>query len=86
MILGKSWNWRKIRLQILIYLIYRTWVSRAIIVTDIPLASADTEAFTAEGLSYSVFPPSSSSGNTDEPIYANHQSQESMACPKGQCK
>jgi hypothetical protein len=59
------------------------WVSRAMIVTDAPLASTDAETFVADALSYSVFPPSS---KDDKPIYAIHQSQESMACPKNQCK
>lgn len=56
------------------------------VVTSTPLASVDKEDFVADGLSYSVFPLGSDAGNTDEPIYCNHQSQESMACPKGQCK
>ncbi|KAG2212622.1 hypothetical protein INT47_000598 [Mucor saturninus] len=63
---------------------FGTWISRAMLVTYSPLASANIEAFTADGLSYSVFPPGSEAGNSDGPIYGIHQSQESMACPKGQ--
>ncbi|KAI8082210.1 GDP dissociation inhibitor [Thamnidium elegans] len=63
---------------------FGTWVSRAMIVTNTPLASTDKENFVADGLSYAVFPPGSDAGNSDEPIYSIHQSQESMACPKGQ--
>lgn len=65
---------------------HSTWISRAMLVTYSPLASANIEAFTADGLSYSVFPPGSEAGNSDGPVYGILQSQESMACPKGQCK
>lgn len=66
--------------------VYSTWVSRAMLVTNTPLISTDMETFVADGLSYAVFSPGGDAGNTDEPIYSIHQSQESMACPKGQCK
>lgn len=58
-------------------------MSRSIIVSDAPLASTDAETFVADGLSYSVFPPTN---KDDKSIYAIHQSQESMACPKNQCR
>lgn len=67
-------------------LLNRSWVKRAIVVTDTPLVSVNTETFVADGLSYSVFPPGNEAGNAAEPIYAINQSQESMACPKNQCK
>lgn len=51
--------------------------------TDAPLTHVDAETFVADGLSYSVFPPESEG---EQPIFAIHQSQESMACPKNQCK
>lgn len=57
---------------------YSSWVSRAIVVTDSCLG---TNA--PDGVGYSVFPPGSEAGNTDEPIYGIHQSDESMTCPKG---
>ncbi|KAG0167682.1 hypothetical protein DFQ30_005770 [Apophysomyces sp. BC1015] len=56
-----------------------SWVSRAIVVTDKNLAKGTG----SNGLSYSVFPPDSEVGNT-KPIFAIHQNQESMACPKNQ--
>lgn len=52
-------------------------------VTDAPLTHVDAETFVADGLSYSVFPPE---GEGEQPIYSIHQSQESMACPKNQCR
>ena len=61
--------------------VYRSWVSRAVIVSDKPLVSLEEEA-----LCYSVFPPGSAAGNEDAPIYVIHQSAETMACPKGECK
>lgn len=65
----------------LIQYVYRSWVSRAVIVSDKPLVSLEEEA-----LCYSVFPPGSAAGNQDAPIYVIHQSAETMACPKGECK
>lgn len=61
---------------------FGTWVSRAIVITNHPLK--DTEDHDA--LAYSIFPPGSNAGNVDFPIYIIHQSQESVACPKDQCK
>lgn len=58
-----------------------TWISRGIVVTDAPLTHVDAETFVADGLSYSVFPPESEG---EQPIFAIHQSQESMACPKNE--
>lgn len=49
--------------------------------SDKPLVSLEEEA-----LCYSVFPPGSAAGNQDAPIYVIHQSAETMACPKGECK
>jgi hypothetical protein len=63
--------------------VHSSWVSRAIIVTDSRLGSIALQPYASEALSYSVFPPGSEAGNTDEPIYGIHQSEESMACPKG---
>jgi hypothetical protein len=62
---------------------YSTWISRAIVVTDSRLGYIALQSYVSEALSYSVFPPGSEAGNTDEPIYGVHQSDESMACPKG---
>lgn len=59
----------------------RSWVSRAVIVSDKPLVSLEEEA-----LCYSVFPPGSAADNQDAPIYVIHQSAETMACPKGECE
>ncbi|KAI8890774.1 rab protein geranylgeranyltransferase component A [Backusella circina FSU 941] len=60
------------------------WVSRAILVTDIPLASIDSENFIPADLSYSLFPPGSKASNKESHIYGIHQSHESMACPPNQ--
>ncbi|KAI9243797.1 GDP dissociation inhibitor [Sporodiniella umbellata] len=56
------------------------WLHRAVVVTDQPLQDGET----SDVLAYSVFPPGSDAGNSDHPIYAIHQSEESMACPKKQ--
>lgn len=61
---------------------FGSWVSRAVVVTDHPLKDAET----CDALAYSVFPSDSDAGNSECPIYIIHQSQESMACPKNQCK
>lgn len=74
-------QWRMIDLLLIHMYIYRSWVSRAVIVSDKPLVSLEEEA-----LCYSVFPPGSDAGNQDAPIYVIHQSAETMACPKGECE
>jgi hypothetical protein len=75
----------KAKLNVFFFFYLSLWVSRAIIVTDAPLASIDNENFIPADLSYSLFPPGSKAGNKESPIYGIHQSHESMACPPNQC-
>ncbi|KAI8385015.1 GDP dissociation inhibitor [Radiomyces spectabilis] len=59
----------------------QTWVSRAFLVTDRPLAYVEEDHM--EALGFGVIPPQTIAANT-KPVLSLHLSNESMACPRDQ--
>lgn len=62
------------------------WISRAMVLSNHSLNADELKQYVSDNLSYCIFPPGSDAGNTDTPIYGIYQNDETMACPKGECK
>lgn len=56
------------------------------ILSKYELNDIELKEYFADNLSYSVYPPGSDASNEKFPIYGILQNDETMACPKGECK